>query len=236
MTDKKNSSSIAAETTFGSQRMSEPSSSSTSASMPSPGKLSANADGPVVGVAGRPTFGPGGETADSALDLVADAAVVGGSRLTVGVSPVRSIVFIDAGVTDVTEIMTAAVADAEIIMLDRASDGLDQIAGHLDGKIGIRSIEIVSRGEAGKLALGCATLNLDSITGTHAGALAIIHAALAEGAGILLHGSNLAAGERGRAFLSALSEATGARIAITDSVDTADAAGGWSHDAAVGAG
>ena len=132
------------------------------------------------------------------------------------------VVFIDSAINDPGVLAAAVPAGAEIVQLDRSSDGLTQIALYLDGRTNIDAIHIISHGQEGQLTLGNAVVNATSIGGMHADELAIIKSALSENGDIALYGCNVAQGTEGLAFVEALSNATGADIAASDN-DTGSA-------------
>jgi len=83
-----------------------------------------------------------GTAPDIVADLYSAADVSGAPAFS------SSIVFIDGGVADAGA-LAAAADGAEVVILDPASDGLAQIASHLEGRQGISAIHILSHGESG---------------------------------------------------------------------------------------
>ena len=141
----------------------------------------------------------------------------------------RSVVFVDGAVNDPARIAAAAPQGAEIVMLDRNRDGVEQIASYLAGKSGFDAIHIVSHGGAGSLQLGSSYLTLKSISGEHADEMSIIGSALSDDADLLIYGCDVSAGEGGRVFVDALAAATGADVAAS-SDNTGSAAYGANWD------
>ncbi len=140
----------------------------------------------------------------------------------------NAIVFIDAAAGDPTLLASAAPVGAEIVVLNANSDGLAQIARHLDGRTGIDAIHIISHGSAGNVTLGNITLDTAGVSGTHAADLAVIRSALSADADILFYGCNVGEGDAGDAFISAFAEATGADVAAsTDDTGAAQHGGDW---------
>ncbi len=155
---------------------------------------------------------------DPEFDLISDAQFASGmvgARL-VAESNAKAIVFIDAGVTDINAIVRAASIDAEIVMLDAKSDGIRQIAGHLQSRAGIQKMHIVSHGAPGELQLGNATLSMSSITGAYRDELATIGSALAPDASIIVCCGDVSASVPGKAFVQALAAVTGANVYGSD--------------------
>ena len=115
---------------------------------------------------------------------------------------------------------------SEVIILDPNSDGVKQIAWAVAGRTDISGIHILSHSDAGKLYLGNSELNLESITTTYANDLAAIKAALSHRGDILLYGCDVAAGEKGQAFLASLAAATGADLAASINTTGSPSQGG----------
>lgn len=141
------------------------------------------------------------------------------------------IIFIDAQVSDLEAYITDH-PNADVVLIDSTHDGLAQMAAVLTGRTDIDAIHILSHGAAGQLSLGSTLVDLQSITGEHADALAVIKAALSNDADILIYGCDVAAGDSGQAFVNALASATGADIAAsTDTTGSAGIGGDWALEA-----
>ncbi len=74
-----------------------------------------------------------------------------------------TIVFIDSGVDDYQSLVNGAVPEAEVIVLDSAQDGVEQITKVLQGRTEITAIHLVSHGSPGCLYLGNSQLSLDTL-------------------------------------------------------------------------
>jgi len=137
------------------------------------------------------------------------------------------VVFIDSAVEGLQNFLLDH-PQADVVLIDGGSDGMEQIAAALEGRTGIEAIHILSHGSSGQLNLGDSTFNLQSINGEHADELATIKSALSAEADILIYGCDVGAQESGQAFMSALSAATGADIAAsTDLTGAAELGGDW---------
>ena len=146
------------------------------------------------------------------------------------VQPSLNIVFIDSAVKDIDVLVADIGPDAEIYIIAASTDGVEQIASVLQGRVGIESLSIISHGRSGTLDLGSTKLTEASIAGRHADEMAIIRAALSGDADILLYGCEFAAGSRGRDAVQALASATGADVAASeDLTGAADLGGDWAH-------
>ena len=146
----------------------------------------------------------------------------------------HEIIFVDARVQDLHAFL-AGRSTTEVIVLNPEHDGVEQMATALAGRTGIDAIHILSHGDAGQLYLGDSTLDAHSISGEHADELATIKTALANNADILIYGCDVAAGDQGQAFVTALATATGADVAASiDSTGSADLGGDWQLESDTG--
>ncbi|MEA2876326.1 MAG: hypothetical protein QOF14_1522 [Hyphomicrobiales bacterium] len=160
------------------------------------------------------------------------------ARQTIGslTDVVRSVVFIDPSVSESRSLLEGVRANHLAVVLDRNTDGLDQIAEILAAR-GLRdlpAIHIVSHGTPGQIHIGATLLNARALAG-HAGLLADIGAALAPGGGILLYGCDVASGATGRQFIEELSIYTGADVAAASHpVGAAEQGASWELDVSTG--
>ena len=145
------------------------------------------------------------------------------------------IIFVDGSVAGHEVLLGSLPDNAEIVVLDDASDALNQIAQTLEGRADVDAIHIVSHGAVGALHFGSGTVDAAGL-GTRAADLAAIGAALTADGDILLYGCYVGADGAGRAFLDALAGATGADIAASEDLTGTDTLGGdWVLEAATGA-
>ncbi len=136
-----------------------------------------------------------------------------------------SIVFVDWRVADIDSLIAGMPADAEVDIIDGASDGLDQIAARLQGRSDIDAIHIISHGSAGSVYLGSGVIDSAALA-THTSQLDGIGKSLTESGDILLYGCNVAAGNVGVQFIGSLALATGADVAASTDLTGAGALGG----------
>lgn len=175
--------------------------------------IDASASGPInaVNPAGVAANGP----VAPALTLPPVDATVDVNGVGVGAVRRTEFVFIDRSVAGFEDLISdlnhkqQADIHFEVHHVDGNSDGVEQIARVLEGRTGIDALHVISHGGVGHLFLGDATLDRRSIGGGHAAALATIKGAMARGGDLLLYGCDAAAGDSGRAFVSALAAATG---------------------------
>lgn len=126
----------------------------------------------------------------------------------------QQILFIDPAVGGIASLLAQIDPSIEVFLLRSDQNGLEQIAQALAGRTGVDAVHIISHGGAGYLQLGSDALDQAALSG-QGDALAVIGGALAEDADLLLYGCDVAAGEAGQAFISALAVATGADVAAS---------------------
>ncbi len=143
----------------------------------------------------------------------------------------QQIVFVDSAVEDWQSLAVGVKAGTEVILVDRARDGIEQIAEALQSRKGIESVHIISHGESGSLQLGQTSLNSDNLE-TYRDSLKQWFSSsvnsLQNRCEILLYGCNVAAGKKGEAFVQKLSKLTQANIAASaDITGSAQKGGNW---------
>ncbi|MCU7886615.1 MAG: DUF4347 domain-containing protein, partial [Candidatus Thiodiazotropha sp. (ex Lucinoma annulata)] len=122
----------------------------------------------------------------------------------------------------------------EIVLLDSAGDGIEQINDILDAYQDLDAVHILSHGSDGGIQLGDAYLNLDSLS-TNAGAIESWHDAFSEEGDLLIYGCDLAASEHGQSLVEALARLTGADVAASDDLTGHEGLGGdWDLEHAEG--
>jgi hypothetical protein len=167
---------------------------------------------------------------------------LGSSLTTVGLNPLslggrssamgtlshfRSIVFIDAMVSDYGSLVAGTAPGTEVYLLDSSQDAIAQITDTLLGHTNISSLHIVSHGEAGGLNFGSGGLNLANLP-QYAAQFQSWSQALTKDADILLYGCNVAQGEVGQALVNRLSDLTRADVAASDDqTGSAGRGGNW---------
>ncbi|NJO77572.1 MAG: DUF4347 domain-containing protein [Cyanobacteria bacterium RM1_2_2] len=152
--------------------------------------------------------------------------------------PFREIVFIDPGVGDhqqiVDDIVEGINPTAEVVILDGSKDGITQISEFLSQQQDVRAIHVISHGNEAALNLGSVRLDRSNL-GQYAEQLQSWQEALTADADILLYGCNLASGVDGKAFVTQLSQLTGADVAASDDLTGASNLGGdWELEYATG--
>ncbi|MCP4942230.1 MAG: DUF4347 domain-containing protein, partial [Planctomycetaceae bacterium] len=139
----------------------------------------------------------------------------------------NEIVFIDAGVQDYETLVADFREGVEVLILEGTQDGVTQISEALEGRADLDAIHLVSHGSAGSLQLGSTEFSSDSMT-QYAEALSQIGSSLTDSGDLMLYGCDVAQGEIGQAFISALATATDADVAASnDRTGNAGLSGDW---------
>ncbi len=158
------------------------------------------------------------------------------ASVAMSTAPRAEVYFVDAGLTDLSDLIAEIPSGAEVILLDASSDGVVQIAAALDGRSGLDAIHILVHGEEGRLFLGDTTLDAASIAGAHKDTLSLIGQTLSPDGDILVYGCDFTAGAEGLAAAQLLAAITGADIAASDDLTGHAGRGGdWVLEASVGA-
>jgi hypothetical protein len=137
----------------------------------------------------------------------------------------QSLLFVDGAVADYQQLVAGVSPGTEVYVLDSTQDAVTQITNTLLGRSNVSSLHIVSHGEAGGLKFGNGVLNLTDLP-QYAAQMQSWSQALTNDADILLYGCNVAQGELGEAFVSILSQLTGADVAASNNLTGNSALGG----------
>ncbi|MCP4021091.1 MAG: DUF4347 domain-containing protein, partial [Desulfobacteraceae bacterium] len=145
-----------------------------------------------------------------------------------------TIIFIDPGVADHENLISDSSADARVVVLDPAKDGIAQIDDVLSQCRDVSSVHIISHGTSGSITLGKTVLSNDTID-NYSASLQEWGTNLCKGADILIYGCNVAQGINGQAFVAQLSDITGADVAAsTDVTGAEDRGGDWDLETRIG--
>jgi parallel beta-helix repeat protein len=157
-----------------------------------------------------------------------------GAQSVIPNSPSKSIVFIDPALEDYQTLAGGVPPGAEIIILDKNGNGVEQITAKLQTIAAaggtVDQVHIFSHGNSGSLQLGSATLNSDNLP-QYESQLQGWRNGLSDQADILLYGCDVAAGS-GSDFVDRLGELTGADIAASG--DLTGRGGNWNLEYATG--
>src|SRR5690606_25445667 len=134
-----------------------------------------------------------------------------------GTTEKHELIFIDAHVEDYNLLASGLPNTANVVVLDSAKNGLEQIAEHLKGHRSVDTIHLISHGNEGKIQLGNFWLSKDTIAtnGTH---LEFIGEALGAYGHLLLYGCGVAENESGREFVNSLANLTGTNVAASNNL------------------
>lgn len=137
----------------------------------------------------------------------------------------KTVVFVDGRLAGLEALLASLPATAEVIVLDPALDGLQQMADWAQQHSGYAAVHVISHGAPGALQLGSTWLHTESL-GAQAALWGQLGAALTDSADLLLYGCDLAAGEEGARFVQALAQRTGADVAASLDATGSQALGG----------
>ncbi len=160
-------------------------------------------------------------------------------QLQLGVSQKQnSLLFIDTSVEDFQDLVSTlspgVLSEAEVILIDSATDGVRQISETLADYTNISSVHIVSHSSSGRLQLGATELSIDTLA-AYQDDLQGWSEALSDKADILLYGCELGAGETGATLLQAIADFTKADIAASNNITGSHTLGGdWNLELATG--
>jgi len=159
---------------------------------------------------------------------------INGAESVIPNSPSKSIVFIDPALDDYQSLAGGVLPGAEIIILDKNGNGVEQITTKLQTIAAaggtVDQVHIFSHGNSGSLQLGSATLNADNLS-QYESQLQGWRNALSDEADVVVYGCEVGAGS-GSDFVARLSELTGADIAA--STDLTGHGGNWNLELATG--
>ena len=167
------------------------------------------------------------------VDIWADAARDASATYTANQLP-STLLVIDQSVNNWQTLAQGAGANVQVLVLDRGSDGLAQIAAAVTNRTDLSSIQIISHGSDGLVTLGNRVIDRQALQ-TSQSALATIGQSLASEGDLLLYGCDVARGSNGLAFINDLANATHADVAASSNLTGATAVGGdWVLEVKVG--
>lgn len=177
-------------------------------------------DGLVVDAIDLSDFGH----VDTAFDFTDGLALVAERDIA---AARREVIFVDASIANLTNILGQLPDTAEIQLVDASTDGIAAIANWASTQTNIDAIHIISHGAQGELYLGSSVLSNDTIAAVSA-ELTTLGGALTETGDILLYGCNIADGAAGLEFVERFAQATSADVAASsDDTGTAVLGGDW---------
>ena len=158
-----------------------------------------------------------------------------GAVSTTASEEIGALYVIDTSINGYEAIVDSLPDDALIVFVDANDNGLDAIQSALENHGPVSGLHIFSHGESGSFDLGSVTLDLASITETHADQLESIGSFLTDSADIFIYGCNFAADAEGIETALALAEITGADIAASTDLTGHETLGGdWTLEFTTG--
>ncbi|MFT5445160.1 MAG: hypothetical protein ACI9DC_000320 [Gammaproteobacteria bacterium] len=174
--------------------------------------------------------------ASQPFDLDALAA----SAATTSTSDVRELVFIDTRTPNYQQLLDdlqqrSQTGALDIVLLDSARDGIEQISNALAGYDDLNAVHIISHGDDGTVQLGDTLLERDNLS-QYSEAISGWADALSEQADLLFYGCELAASADGKALVQGLATLSGADVAAsTDLTGHSALDGDWDLEFTAGA-
>lgn len=143
-----------------------------------------------------------------------------------------SVVLIDEKLENLDQLIGHLSLDVRIVLLNDQETLMAQTVRALAALEGVEALHIITHGHPGEIVLGDQGLSLETLP-IYGMELSAITAAMSHEGEIYLYGCEVAAGERGAAFVEMLSDITGLRVAAaTHKVGHAELGGSWELDAA----
>ena len=137
------------------------------------------------------------------------------------------ILFVDPRVANWQSLASSVKSDVQVVLIDPAKDGIDQVTQALQGRTGLTSIQFLTYGQPGQLELGDSAVTTASLS-SHAAEVASWGDHLAAGGDIEFWGCNVGQGSAGQAFVETVHTLTGAAVgASTDDTGAASLGGNW---------
>ncbi|MBY0248397.1 MAG: DUF4347 domain-containing protein, partial [Nitrospiraceae bacterium] len=147
----------------------------------------------------------------------------------------QEIVFVSSSVLEYQQLLDGISPNVEVIVLDSARDGVQQMAEALAGRTGIDAIHLIGHGTEAEIQLGSSSLTQTSIGTQYAEQLQRIGGSLSAEADILIYGCNFGRGEAGQAAIQTLAALTGADVAAsTDATGNVELGGDWNLEVQTG--
>lgn len=144
------------------------------------------------------------------------------------------LVFIDSDVNQSAELASLVGRGAEVVLIDSASDPIDQISRVIKQHSSVRAVHVISHGQSGELQLAGKTIDSDHLA-SHGQTLHAWRSSLTTDADILIYGCDVASGSAGQQLIQTLARLTGADVAGSiDQTGSADLGGNWNLELTTG--
>lgn len=142
--------------------------------------------------------------------------VISPTRAFLGQSLAPEIAFIDMSLDQYALLAAGVRAGVEVLIVSPQQDGIEQITQVLRKRRSLSCIHLISPGAIASLQLGNAALSLNTLE-RYVWDLMIWGNALTSNAELLIYGSEVARGVRGKEFVGHLSELIGTKVAASHS-------------------
>ena len=159
---------------------------------------------------------------DAAQPLAAEVRVVDThGEYTAAETVRRELILVDTRVDNYADLLDDLLGSADaqrrfdVVVLDPARDGLEQITEALTARNELDAVHILAHGEAGRLLLGSDWIDTDTLN-THGNVLAAWQDALTANADVLFYGCDVGAGPDGTTFVETFARLTGTDVAASD--------------------
>ena len=143
----------------------------------------------------------------------------------------REIVFIDSRLQDAATLLQGLRPGAEVVYLNAAEDGLQQMAAALGEQGDVGTVHVLAHGSAGQLWVGSSVLDASALQ-AHSNTLAALGRGLTADGDVLVYACDLAQGDTGLQFVNTLAALTGADVAASN--NRTGATGDWALEVQVG--
>lgn len=130
-----------------------------------------------------------------------------------GTGRVSMLVIVDPSTGDCYNPAEKVKDDTQVIILDADRDGVEQVTEALQTHVGVACLHVICAGNEGSLQLGSTRLNAENLD-AYGWQLQHWAELLGANAEILLYGSHVALGTRGRALLQQIGLLTGANVKV----------------------
>ncbi|MGC6550476.1 MAG: Ig-like domain-containing protein, partial [Rubripirellula sp.] len=142
-------------------------------------------------------------------------------------APTNEIVFLDSSIENYHLLETSLSENFNLVLLKSHEDATQTIIHSLDRKHGLDAIHVLTHGAPGSISLGSHQLTSETL-GQHAELLTSLRDTLSDSGDIFIYGCDVAQGEIGEAFTSALANATGADVSASiDKTGSTTLGGNW---------
>lgn len=140
---------------------------------------------------------------------------------------VATLVLVDASVAYYQSFARGVIPGTEVLTIDPHQDGIAQISAILANYPQVQDVQIVSHGCPGCLYLGSTRLADDTLS-RYADQIRQWAMALREGARLVFYGCQVAAGEVGRRFVSAIAQLTQTTVVASETITgNSEQGGNW---------